>query len=175
MKAYEPIEQCVSRYVRSCPVAGLIWRGNVGDEHIRFIQTSLRAPQSDVGFYYQGEKTALEIDLEVLTPHPDLILGFSILNSHNQPIARSRLCDHPCQAILEASGHHKLSFELNLDLFHPGEYQVRVECSLLNKKRILDEDIRLKFAVCSPHKQLKYEMGAEKEGIRLGSGWSADS
>ena len=135
VKAFEPIDQCVSRYVRSCPMAGLQWQGNAGDDHIRITQTSLRLPGSDVGFYYQGEKTSLTIEFDILKPHADLILGFSVLNSRNQPIARSRLCDHAdLHPIVRASGAHQVSFELDLALFHPGEYQIRLDCSLLNKK-----------------------------------------
>ena len=174
VKAYEPIDQCVSRYVRNCPVAGLLWKGNAGDDHIRITQTSLRASPSELGFYTHGEKTSLDIEFEILKPHADLILGFSILNSRNHPIARSRLCDHDaCHSIVNDFGSHKISFELDLDLFHPGEYQIRLECSLLNKKRIIHDDVLLKFAVCSPSKNLKTEHGIEKEGISLGNQWSA--
>ncbi len=173
VKAFEPIEQCVSRYVRSCPVSGLQWQGNLGDDHIRIYQASLRAPSSDMGFFYHGEKTSLDIDFEILKPHSDLILGFSILNSRHHPIARSRLCDHAeyCHIITDA-GKHRLSFQIDLDFFHPGEYQIRLDCALLNKKKILHEDIMLKFAVYSQNKHLKYELGVEKDGISLGNKWA---
>lgn len=173
VKAFEPIEQCVSRYVRSCPIAGLEWLGNLGDEHIRIYQASLRPPSSDIGFFYQGEKTSLDIDFEILKPHSDLILGFSILNSRNHLIARSRLCDHAeYYHIVTAAGRYRLSFQLDSDLFHPGEYQVKLECTLLNKKKILHDDIVLKFAVYSQNKHVKYELGIEKDGISLGNKWA---
>jgi lipopolysaccharide transport system ATP-binding protein len=173
VKAIEPIEQCVSRYMRSCPIAGLEWRGNLGDEHIRVYQASLRAPSSDMGFFYHGEETLLDIEFEILKPHPDLILGFSVLNSRNHAIARSRLCDHAeFYPMVSSSGHHRLSFQLDLDLFHPGEYQIKLDCSLLNKKKILHEDVMLKFAVYSQNKHLKYELGIEKDGISLGNRWT---
>ncbi|WP_068470757.1 polysaccharide ABC transporter ATP-binding protein [Candidatus Protochlamydia phocaeensis] len=176
LKAFEPIEQCVSRYVRSCPVAGLSWEGSVGDEHIRFYHASLKAPASDTGFFYQGEETSLQVEFEILKPHPDLILGFSVLNSRNHAIARSRLCDHKEHHHLVASaGHHRLSFHLDLNLFHPGEYQIKLECSLLNKKKILHDDIHLKFALYSQNKHLKYELGVEKDGISLGNRWLPQS
>ncbi|MBA2368630.1 MAG: ATP-binding cassette domain-containing protein [Candidatus Protochlamydia sp.] len=173
LKAFEPIEQCVSRYVRSCPVAGLAWEGNAGDEHIRIFQTLLTSPSSDTGFFYQGEQTCLQINFEVTKPHPDLILGFTILNSRNHSIARSRLCDHhEHHQIVLKPGTHRMAFPLDLSLFHPGEYQIKMECSLLNKKKILQDDILLKFAVCSENKHIKYELGTEKDGISLGNRWS---
>lgn len=173
VKAFESIENCISRYVRSCPLAGLTWQGNMGDDYIRIHKTALRPPSSGRDFFYQGEVTFLDIEFEILSPHPDLILGFSILNSCNYPIARSRLCDHTEHSlIVTAQGDHQLSFRLDLDFFHPGEYQIRLECSLLNKKKILDdEDILLKFAIYSQNKELKYERGSEKDGISLGNRW----
>lgn len=176
VQAFEPIEQCVSRYIRGCPVSSMNWTGNIGDEHIRIMRASLRAPTSNVSFFYHGEKTFLDIEFEILKPHADLILGFSVLNSRNQAIARSRLCDHAeYYHIGSAQGLHQASFQIDLDLFHPGEYQVRLECSLLNKKKVLQGEILLKFAVYSQNKALKYELGIEKDGISLGNRWNLTS
>lgn len=176
LKAFEPIEECVSRYMRSCPVAGLDWCGDAGDETVRIYQAALRATSSDMDFFYHGEKTFLDVDIEILQPNPELILGFSVLNSRNQQIARSRLCDHTANAhVVGSLGHHRLSFELDLDLFHPGEYHIKMDCSLLNKKKILDDEVLLKFAVYSQTKDCKQEAGVEKEGISLGNRWNSTS
>lgn len=173
VKGFEPIEQCVSRYMRSSPVAGLAWKGRIGNDFICFSQASIRPPSSDAGFFYQGEKTFLDIDFEITQSNKDLIVGFSVFNSRNQSIARSRLCDHTeHHTIVTTRGYHQLSFQLDLGLFHPGEYQIRLECSLLNKVKIIHEDIILTFAVYPRHKQLKYELGVEKDGICLGNEWS---
>jgi lipopolysaccharide transport system ATP-binding protein len=172
VKAFEPIEQCVSRYIRDCPTSGCRWLGNIGDDHIRITQASLRAPSSNISFFYHGDKTFLDIEFEILKPQPDLILGFSVLNSRNHAIARSRLCDHAeYYHIVTACGRHQVSFQIDLDLFHPGEYQIRLECSLLNTKKILQGEVMLKFAVYSQNKPLKYELGIEKDGISLGNRW----
>jgi lipopolysaccharide transport system ATP-binding protein len=175
LKAFESIEQCVSRYMRSCPVAGLRWEGEAGDEHIRFYKAGLAMPKNDAGFFYQGEETHLDIDCEVLKPHPDLILGFSILNARGQPIARSRLCDREEYVkTINERGQRRFSFHLDLNLFHPGEYQVKLDCSILNQKKILHEDILLKFAIYSQLAHLKHEKGSEKDGISLGNRWKAN-
>lgn len=173
VEAFESIEQCVSRYTQSCPLSNSDWIGNLGDEHIRITRASLRKPSTDNSFYYHGENTFLDIEFEMIKPTDDLILGFTVLNSLNQTIARSRLCDHVeyCD-VGTAQGYHKVSFQIDLDLFHPGEYQIRLECSLLNKAKILQGDILFKFAVYSPNKTLKYELGIEKEGISLGHRWN---
>jgi lipopolysaccharide transport system ATP-binding protein len=172
LRAFEPIDQCISRYMRSCPVAGLEWRGNAGDDHIRIYQASLRAPTSEAGFFYQGEETHLDVDLDILKPHPDLILGFSIFNSRNHQVARSRLCDREeHKNIVTQVGGHRLSFHFDLDLFHPGEYQIKLDCSLFNRKKILQDDILLKFAIYSRNQSIRHEIGVEKEGISLGNKW----
>ncbi len=171
--AYEPIEQSVSRYLRSCPAGSSEWKGNIGDEHIRIKEASLRSSASNMHFFYQNEKTILDIDFEIATPHTDLMLGFTILNSRNHSIARSKLSDHSEFYHIKLNpGDHRASFDIDLNLFHPGEYQVRLECSLLNKKKILQGEILLKFAVYSQNKEIKYEQGVEKEGISLGNCWS---
>ncbi len=172
LKAYEPIQECVSLYTKSCPAAGLEWKGNIGDEHIRLHQTVLLKPRDDSEFFYHGESTRLDLDVEILKPHPDLLLGFSILNSRNLVIARSRLCDHDIdQQIVSRLGHHRLSFDLDLDLFHPGEYRIKIDCGLLNQKKIIEDDVMLKFAVYSK-KSLKHESGVDKDGISLGGKWN---
>lgn len=172
LKAFEPIQECVSRYTKSCPVASLEWKGDAGDDHVRFYQTSLTRPKSDSGFFYYGEETKLDIDVEILKPHPDLLLGFSVLNSRNHVIARTRLCDHDIdQQIVSKKGHHRLSFDLDLNLFHPGEYQIKMDCGLLNKKKILEDEVMIKFAVYA-QKPLKPEQGMEKDGISLGNKWT---
>ncbi|MFI5342750.1 MAG: polysaccharide ABC transporter ATP-binding protein [Chlamydiales bacterium] len=176
LRAFEPIEQCVNRYIRSCPVAGLSWSGSAGDDSIQIYRLSIDPPRSDDSFFFQGDKTALNLEFEVLRPHADLIVAFSVLNARNQMIARSRLCDHPeYHQLLLTPGVHQLSFHLDLSLFHPGEYQIRLESSLLNKKKILLDDIVLKFAVYSQRHAIKHEHGLELDGISLGNHWQKNN
>lgn len=173
MRSFEPIDQCVNRYISACPVAGLEWQGNVGDEHLRVVQASLKAPQTELGYFKQSEQTTLGVNVEILQPHPDLILGFSVMNSNHQLVARSRLCDHQeYTSLVMAPGSYELSFDLDLRLFHPGEYQIKLESSLLNTKKILNDEVLLKFSVYAQDQPLKYEQGVEKEGISLGNRWN---
>ncbi len=172
LKNYGPIEQCLSHYMQTCPIAGLKWIGNAGDDHIRFFSAALQAPLNNTGFFYQEENTLLNIDCEVMKPNPGLFLGVSILNSRGQTIAHSRLCDlEEFQNMIINPGQHQFSFHLDLNLFHPGEYQVRIDCSIQNRKKILDDEVLLKFAVYSRSSQLKHPPGTEKDGISLGNRW----
>lgn len=175
VKSFEPIDQCVSRYQKSCPISGLEWKGNEGDENIRIYRAALRAATSESGFYSHSEETYLDIDFEILKPHPDILLGFTVLNSRSHTIARSRLCDHPehFQMVMNPT-RQRVSFRVYANLFHPGEYKIRLDCSLLNKKKILQEDILLKFGVFTDNKLFKHELGAEKDGISLGNRWTVE-
>lgn len=170
--AHEPIEQCITRYLRSCPVAGLTWEGFAGDEHINISRISLSGHQKDTGFFYQGDSAMLEIEYEILKPDADLILGFTVLNSRNQQLARTRLCDREeFKNVVMKPGKQLLSYHLDLDLFHPGEYQIRLDCHLLNRKKILNDDLLLKLPVYSKQPILKNEHGVEKDGLSLGNRW----
>ena len=176
VKAFEPIDRCIGRYLQNCPKAGIRWKGDCGDDSIRFYNVELRPPSSGLGFYDEGEETFLHIDLEVFKGNPDFILGLSILNSCHTRIAYSRLCDREeYQDFSIVKGRRQISFRLDLGLFHPGEYQIRLDCSLLNKKKILDDDIFLKFAVYSRTTPNKIESGSEKGGISLGNNWTDSS
>lgn len=164
--AFEPIDQAVNRYLMSCPIAGFEWKGIAGDEHICVTRASVGLPSSKDSFFRTHEKTQLDIDFQILKAHPDLILGFSILNSRHEPIAVSRVGDHVThQHILKKVGTHRISFDFDLQLFHPGEYHIRLDSSLRNKKKILHDDVLLKFAICSSGTP------TEKEGISLGNRW----
>lgn len=169
VRAFEPIEQCVNRYIRSNPISSLCWRGNIGDEHICISRASLRLPSSNKGCVFHGEITFLDIEFEILKPSADLALGFSVLNSRNQTIAHARLCDYgEYDHIGQAVGHHQVSFQIDSNFFHPGEYQIRLECAELNKKPVLQGEILLKFSV---HSQNQLELGIENDGISLEGVW----
>lgn len=173
LEGFDLIEACVSRYMRSCPIAGLEWQGNAGNEYFRVYRASLSLPSSKTSFFYQDEKTSLEIDCEILKPHRDMIVGFSVLNARNHTIARSRLNDlSEHKDFGFRSGTQRLFFHLDMNLFHPGEYQIRLDSAILNDKKNLEEEVLLKFAVYSREPQLKQEMGMEKEGISLGNRWN---
>jgi lipopolysaccharide transport system ATP-binding protein len=170
--AFEPIETCVNRYLSTCPVASLVWKGNTGNSYIRFYQASLRSPARN-NFFSHEEGTCLDIHCEVLIPHPDLLLSFSVFTLKNQLVARSRLCDHiEYGSKLTQVGAHHFCFPLNLNLFHPGEYKIQLESSILNKEKILQNEIILQFAVYGKNKKIQHEIGQEKEGISLGNQWA---
>lgn len=168
--ASEPIADCINRYVKTCPIAGLNWEGEKGDEHIRIKKFFLNKPEINSEYFIRGEKTRLNLEFEILKPHSDLILAFSVLNSRKQTIARSRICDHPDFSQL-SSGSHKVSFHLDSNFFHPGEYFIHLEASLLNRKKIIQDDVTLKFSLYSKDNPTRIEKDKDKDGICLGNSW----
>jgi lipopolysaccharide transport system ATP-binding protein len=167
---YGPIDTCISRYLNAQPSGSSLWAGSLGDEHIKINEARING--SSRGFFYQGEEGKLEIIYNLLKPRQDLILGFSIFDSRSQLLAKSRLCDVSESSFPGLrSGIQKALFNLDMSQFHPGEYLLKIDCSLYNKKRILNEEILLKFSVYARDNRYKIDLGIEKEGICLGNRW----
>ncbi len=169
--AVEPIADCINRYIKSCPATGIHWQGETGDEHINVQKFFLDPPQLNSEFFMHHEQTRLNLKCDILKPHPDLIIAFSVLNSRKQMIARSRLCDHPQFRQGLTKGTHNLLFNLDLNLFHPGEYSIRLELSLLNGKKIINDEVTLKLNLYSKDSPIKVEKDKDKDGICLGNVW----
>ena len=74
---------------------------------------------------------------DMLNRYGSWVLGFTVFNGRHQTVARSRLCDREeYKDILTTVGCHRLIFDLDVNLFHPGDYQIKIDCSLLNRKKI---------------------------------------
>lgn len=166
------IEQCVTEYMRTCRAEAFHWKGNEGDEHIRFHEASLNGTEEVREFFYQGEKTHLDIAFEVLQPSPDFVIGVSVWNQRNQLLGRSLTSDTPEQfQNFSSPGRHKASFQLDTNLFHEGDYQVRVECFIHNKKNVLAGEIALKLPIYQQKKLTRFNRAPGNDGIFLGNHW----
>lgn len=169
---FGPIEACASHYVRASSYYGLQWEGDEGDEHIRFHKAILKPPQEMTrDFFYQNEETTLELEYEVLKLSVDMKLGIGIWNQRNHLLASSYTSDDPLFSF--SKGRQKISFPLNANLFHEGEYQIKLDCAIHNKKRILSDQICLKFSVYAPHKNTRFHHSSQREGLFLGSKWES--
>lgn len=172
IKQFGPIDQCINEYVRSWRIRSLCWEGEEGDEHIRFYRASLTSNESNKEFFYQSEKTNLEVEYEILKPIQDLVLGIGIWNQRNQLLARSHTSDDVEQFhLFTKPGRHKASFQLDAGLFHEGEYLIKLDCGIHNKKRIIHDEIVIKFPVYAQKKNTRFSNASNKEGIFLGNNW----
>lgn len=172
VKQWGPIDQCVNAYMQTCQVHGLSWKGNSGDEHIRFHGAVLSGQQEGQEFFYQGSTARLEIEYEVLNANPDLFFGCGVWNQRNQLLARIHTIDniHSEQALI-STGRHKAFCDIDTSLFHEGEYVLKLDCAVHNKKQILTDEITLKFPVYAQHKNTRFSGCPGLSGVTLGRHW----
>jgi lipopolysaccharide transport system ATP-binding protein len=162
------IGHCVNHYMRNYKDQSSCWEGDVGDEHIRFHKVFLEGKRE---FFYQGEAPKLNVEYDLLKADPDMFVGISVWNTRQQLLAHSYTFDseknqHPFSTI----GKQRMSFHLDAGLFHEGNYLIKLICSIHNKKRIIEDDIILKFPVYSQQK-IRFKHGLNYEGVFLGNKW----
>lgn len=166
------IETCVNSYMKSYSLQTQSWTGNEGDEHIRFYSANVSSQYGTKEFFYQGDKTKVEIEYEILKPSQDLILGIGVWNLKNQLIARSHTTDD-----LEnhhryiQPGRHKLHFEIDSSMFHEGDYFLKIDCGLHQHKKIISDAIVLKYPIYVKEKSTRDGHLSERDGIFLGKNW----
>lgn len=170
VKAFGDVNECVREYSASCPKASTAWQGAVGNEFIQILSAAIVGSSKE--YFHQGEKVNLLVEYDLLKPHKDLSLTVGIWNSKHQLLGQSRLNDTE-EGAFASSGRHKASFNLDAGLFHDGEYLIKVDCSLYNKKSLTNDEISLKFPVYAKHEKLMVPRGT-KEGISLGNKWSLE-
>lgn len=175
VKVNGTIEDCVQEYMQQCQMNALNWKGNVGDEHIRFLGAALKSRASHTAHkdhFLQNEEVDFEVEYEILKPHPDLLLGMGIWNQRNQLLGRAYINDDPHKKeMCLASGRHKISFPINSRLFHEGEYLIKLDSVILNKKRIVGEEIAIKFPVFTSSESVQSGAKTFREGVVLGHTW----
>ena len=168
LKESGSIEHCVNEYMRSIRLHTMTWEGDVGDEHIRIYKASLSGNRD---YYVQGEDADVEIEYEVLNPAPELTLGMTIWNQRNQMLGSSQ-SRFLAQAIpLLTTGRRKAIFKVNTSILHEGDYSLKLECQLHNKKRILADPITLKLQIYLPTNSSQPIHSYAKDGICLGNHW----
>jgi len=172
LKAQGLIDHCVNSYMSDCRLKSLHWEGDEGDEHIRFTHASLSQEQDTREYFYQHESATLTIDYEVLKNAPQLIIVVSVWNQRNQGLAYTHTgLDIQNFSRYTQTGKHRLSFQINGNLFHEGEYAVKIECLLHGIKHIITDQISLKYNVFASQKNTTFGHLSNQQGISLGNQW----
>lgn len=176
LKEAGSIHHCINEYLRNSRTQSLCWNGVEGDEHIHFTHVSLEMENPGKEFFYQGEKVNLLMEYEVFRSTPDLVLGVGVWNQRNQLLACSRT-HYNGQTVSQFNqkGRHRVSFPFDAGLFLEGEYLIKIDCHIHNRKRILDDQIALKFSVYPQQKNTRFEHPSNKDGIVLGTQWTVMS
>ncbi len=166
-----PIDTCVNAYLNSFGSQKHLWKGNVGDEHIRFYGAAL-VNENMNKFLSRRGKISLEIDYEILQPNSRLIVGFGIWNKRNQMLARAHTIDDPLNPHkFQKKGRYTLCFPIDGDSLHEGEYLVKIECFLHNRKVITKEDIALQLSVLTEDVKFECTQMDRHECVSLGHHW----
>jgi lipopolysaccharide transport system ATP-binding protein len=180
VKEYGPIDQCVNAYMNGNHAIATQWIGCEGDEHLHVTRAELKIfgegennkQNTPREFFYQHEKVLLEIDYEVFIPSIDLRIGLEVWTKHHKQIASSSSADNVDNYHqFTQKGQHRATFILDVGLFHEGEYVIKIESAVHNKKQILSDDVLLKFEVYAAQKNTRFRLGAPPSGIFLGNHW----
>lgn len=163
------IDQCVNHYMKNYRDKSFHWQGSVGDEHIRIYRATL---EGDREFFYQGEVPKLTIDYEILKPDNDLFLALGVWNMRHQLLAHAHTFDNlENNHKFSSVGRQRLTFTLDAGLFHEGDYLIKLNCSIHNKKKISEDEIVLKFPVYVQQKNTRFRHALTREGVFLGNKW----
>lgn len=166
------IDTCVAAYMRNSYQHALQWKGDIGDEHVRFYHATLKSSMGLNDFFYQGDKVTVELDYEVLQSSSDIIIGVQVCNKKNQILACSHNFDLNNYEEFNALGRRCASLNLDSGLFHEGEYTIKIDCVVHNKKRVLHDEILLKFLVYSRQKNTRFTHAKSRDGTYLGNNWT---
>lgn len=163
------IDTCVNHYMKNYLNNSFCWEGDIGDEHIRIYKANLEANQE---FFYQGEVPRLTVEYEITQPDNNLFFTLAVMNGRHQVIARAHTFDNVNNHDkFSSKGRGQLSFDLDSNLFHEGDYLIKLSCFIHNKKRISEDEIVLKFPVYIKEKNSRFGYGITHEGVFLGDKW----
>lgn len=166
LKAFGPVEDCLKAYLHSLRLQTLSWEGEEGDEHIRFRKVKLKGTQAHKEFFYTEDKICVAIDYEILKYAPNLVLGVGVWNQRNQLLANA----HTLISSI-GTGKRQTTLEIDAQLFHEGEYIVKIDCSMQNHKKILSDQIALKLTIYPHPSQPHVLPHIHKDGVHLGHLW----
>jgi lipopolysaccharide transport system ATP-binding protein len=169
-KVFGPIDQCISSYMKEWGTKSLEWNGLQGDEHIQITKVSLDLSH-ERDFYYQGEKATVNVEYTITKPNPDIVMAVYVFNERIQLLAGSHTGDAGSEfSAFSHVGQYMISFDIDVGLFHEGEYTLELDCVIHNRKKLLKEDIQLKYQVYTPKKDIRFT--ANRAGVFLGNRWS---
>lgn len=167
------IDCAAAAYLRTCGMRSLTWQGNAGDEHIRVYRAGLSSTGPLKEFFYQNEPVRLDLEYEILRPSSDLIVGCSVWNRMQKMLASSYTSDDPkTSSHFSRGGRHQVSFPLDTSLFYEGEYTVKIDCVIHNKKQVNLDEVILKLPIFELEKDTgKANAPERRQGLFLGNKW----
>lgn len=175
LQSYGDIESCVNLYMKQMKKHVFTWEGIAGDEHIQFSKVMVIPPVEDRPYFYQNENAIVVMELEITSPHPDLFLGLALFNTRNQLLAQTYL--HDCinkEISWPNRGKYKIRYHLDTSFIYEGDYFLKIDCGILNQKRIINDTIVLHLPIYQINKNTRLLQGLHKTGMFLGNQWNSE-
>ncbi len=172
LKEFGSIEQCITKYMKTCSQHTLQWNGDVGDEHLRFHSISLMPEEPTRDFFYQDEPIRVEMEYFVLQPISDLVMGLSVWNHRGHCLGKAYTCDNKLTSdLFNQGGLKKVSFTIPAALLYEGEYLIQPESLIHNRKSIINDALSLKLHVYPPRDCIRHLNLSTMTGVTLGTNW----
>lgn len=167
------IEECVNAYIQANSQQHFIWEGDFGDEHIRFHKIALIPTELNLDFFYQDEPIKIGLEYEVLqAADAPLVIGIGVWNQQGQYLAKAFTSDNKANINnFNGVGKHKVSFIIPAHLFYEGEYLIKPECFIHNKKVVMQDQVIIKLPIYPPRDCVRFFSSASIATVHLGNHW----
>lgn len=175
--SYGDVKSGVNQYLNSFSIGSLEWQGDFGDHFFKAKRLSIRSEDSfePKDYYYQGEIITLDLDFEVLKQQ-EYIIGFSLWHAQGILLGRSYFPEQrEDYSDMTTKGSHSLSFSFDSSILNQGEYLVKLEVGIHNGRKIIADDIVLKFHIHSQVHHSKFDQDKDIACINLGPSWNVTS
>lgn len=177
LKMSGAIDQCVHAYMQAVRLRSMVWEGDEGDTHIRFYRVSLEGGHEQRDFYFQGDQATVKIEYAVFHPHLAFVLGIGLWNQRNQQLGSSHIFlkdDAPRERVGSFPEKRQAVFTLDTAMLHEGEYSLKIECQLYDKKKVLTDQIALKLQIYLEESASAAFAPLSKDVCFLGNQWKHD-
>lgn len=173
IKKFGTIEDCVNAYIQANSQQNFSWEGDFGDEHIRFRKIGLIPAEQNRDFFYQDEPIKICLEYEVQQAAEDaLVIGIGVWNQRGQYIAKAFTSDNKEMVNqLNAPGKYKVSFTIPARLLYEGDYLIKPECYIHNKKAVMQDQVIIKLPIYPPRDCVRFFNTSSTTGVHLGNQW----
>lgn len=163
------IDQCINAYLQEVKKTTFEWTGSAGNDAFKIYSLAVAHTRD---FFYTDETAYLTLSCEVFRPLQEEVLGIGIKNSRFQTILSSMLTQDPAiRAALKVPGRYTFTLAIGLNGFWEGEYTFTFAYFIPDKKKILGDEITLKFPIYKNNPAETYRDSNHMEGMLLTTPW----
>jgi lipopolysaccharide transport system ATP-binding protein len=164
----DSLDDCIARYHCFSGEASGLWRGALGDGSVRVLGAEVRGREPGATLFTRGETFDLVIDYEVLRERPDFVIGAEVLNARGVFLCVNLLTDAAARyghlAPATRAGGHRARLRVDTSLFAEGSYVIRLDVGIHNYRRIIRDEVHLRFDVLNPRKNMLHDC-SDRHGV----------